>query len=129
MSIRKSQRKRTAITIWEEKEAPSTIKDPKIPKKADRTKQNDAIKPIATGPLPDTVKIDSSCLPELPNYTPPLKLQFECSNSQATGLPELQTFQKLFTQEVVEIIVDATNSYQSTRNGTSLNLCPSMEIC
>jgi Transposase IS4 len=111
MTPRKSQRKRKAVTIWEEKEAPPAAKDPKIPKKADRTKQTSALKPITTGPVPEAVRIDPSCPPELPNYDPPLKLRSKCSESQATDLSELHTFQQLFTQEVIDIIIRATNSY------------------
>jgi len=111
MSLRKSERKRKAVTIWEEKEAPSAANDPIIPRKAARTEPETALKAIATGPLPGTTKIDSTALPELPEYLPPLELHYKPSESIATGLSELHTFQQLFTQEVVDIIVNATNSY------------------
>jgi hypothetical protein len=116
MSPRKSQRKRKAVTIWEEKEAPPAAKDPKIPKKAARTEQETALKAIATVPLPNATGIDSSALPELPDYHSPLELRYKACQSTAIGLSELQTFQKLFTQEVVDKIVNATNSYaENTR--------------
>jgi hypothetical protein len=74
-------------------------------------KQISALKPITTGPLPEAIKIDPSCPPELPSYDPPLKLRSKCSESQATDLSELHTFRKLFTQEVINIIIRAINSY------------------
>jgi hypothetical protein len=95
----------------EEKEAPSAANDPKIPRKATRTEQKTALKAIATGPLPKAAKIDSTAPPELPEYLPPLELHHKPSESIATGLSELHTFQQPFTQEVVDIIVNATNSY------------------
>jgi hypothetical protein len=66
------------------------------------------LKPIATGFLPE---LDESNLPELPTYEPPLQLQFQPSESLATGLSELETFQELLTPAIVDIIVEATNSY------------------
>jgi hypothetical protein len=110
-SLRKSERKRKAISIWEEKEAPSAVNDPKIPRKAARIEQETALKAIATGPLPKATKIDSTAPLELSEYLPPLELHYKSSESIATGLSELHTFQQLFTQEVVDIIVNATDSY------------------
>ena len=97
MTSRKSQRKRKAFTIWEEKDAPSAATDPMIPRKADRTTSKTVLQPIATGPLPKAVEIDLLCLPELPEYQSPLELRSKCSESRATDLSELQTFQQLFT--------------------------------
>jgi hypothetical protein len=74
MSLHKSERKRKAVTIWEEKEAPSAANDPKIPRKAARIEQETALKAIATSPLPKATKIDSTALLELPEYLPPLEL-------------------------------------------------------
>jgi hypothetical protein len=97
MSLRKSERKRKAVTIWEEKEALSAANDPKISRKAARTEQETALKAIATGPLPEATKIDSTAPPELPEYLPPLELHYKPSESTAIGLSELHTFQQLFT--------------------------------
>jgi hypothetical protein len=89
MDLRRSQRKPKPITIWEEKDAPSAAKDPKITKKTARTEQKTALKPIAAGPLPESLE---KRLPELPLYNPPLTLCFEPSKSLAIGLSELSTF-------------------------------------
>ena len=62
------------VIRWEQKGAPSTVLDPKIPKKAARTKKNTALKPIAVSPLSEDVLLDISDLPELPTYKPPLDL-------------------------------------------------------
>jgi hypothetical protein len=51
MTPRKSQRLRKPRTICEKKEAPSAARDLKITKKAARTVEKTALKPIATGPL------------------------------------------------------------------------------
>jgi Transposase IS4 len=69
------------------------------------------LRPIATGHLPIPSEFDENHLPELPAYEPLLKLRYKPSGSSSTGLSELQTFKKLFPQAVVDIIVDATNSY------------------
>jgi Transposase IS4 len=111
MTPRKSHRVRKARTIWEQRGAPSAAKDPKITKKTARTEEKTALKPVATGPLPKTVEFDVEHLPELPTYKPPLDLEFEASESLATGLTELETFQKLLTPAIIDIIVNATNSY------------------
>jgi hypothetical protein len=108
MMSRRSQRTPRPKTIWEEKGAPSAARDPKITKKAAQTEKKTALKPIATGPLPG---LDEKCLPELPTYKPPLELHFEPSESLATGLSELHTFQRLLMPANVDIIVEATNSY------------------
>ena len=68
------QRIKLPITGWEQKGAPSAVLDPKIPKKAARTKKKTALKPIAVGPLPEDVLLDTNDLPELPTYKPPLDL-------------------------------------------------------
>jgi hypothetical protein len=44
-------------------------------------------------------------------YSPPLNLQFQPSESLATRLSELGTFQRLLTPQIVDRIVIATNSY------------------
>jgi hypothetical protein len=50
--------------------------DPKITKKTARTEQKTALKPVAIGPLPETVELDEKDLPELPTYELPLNVQF-----------------------------------------------------
>ena len=120
MTPRRSQRQRKPKTIWEEKRAPSATTDPKITKKTAQTEEKTALKPVVTGPLPETIGFDENHLPELPVYEPPLKLQFQQSKSLATGLSELETFQKLLTPAIVDRIVDATNSYAANaRKNTS----------
>ena len=79
-------------TIWEEKGAPSAASDPKITKKAARTEQKTALKPIAVRPLPETAELDEKDLPELFTYEPPFNLQFQTSKSLVTDLSELQIF-------------------------------------
>jgi hypothetical protein len=89
MTPRKSQRVRKARTVWEQKGAPSAAKDPKITKKSARTAKKTALKAVATGSLSITVDFDADHLLELPTYKLPLDLQFEASESLATGLMEL----------------------------------------
>ena len=111
MTPRKSHRVRKARTIWEQKGAPSAAKDPEITKKSARTVEKTALKPIATGPLPKAVGFDADNLPDLPTYEPPLDLEFQAAESLATGLSELEMFQKLLMPAIVDRIVDAINSY------------------
>ncbi|KAF7505048.1 hypothetical protein GJ744_001502 [Endocarpon pusillum] len=118
MTLRRSQRRPKPVTIWEEKGAPSAASDPKITKKTARTAKKTALKPIAVGPLPEAVELDEKQLPELSTYTPPLELRFEPSESLATGLSELDTFQRLLTPAVIEDIVKATNSYAENARKT-----------
>jgi hypothetical protein len=54
-------------------------------------------------------------LQSLPTICPVLELLSQRSESKATGLLELWTFQELFTQEVVDTIVNLTNSYAENR--------------
>jgi hypothetical protein len=111
MTPRKSKRVRKPITIWEEKKAPPAASDPKITIKTARNRPETALRPIATGPLPAASELDENHLPDLPTYELPLKLRYRPSESSSTGLSELQTFKKLFPQAVINIIIDATNSY------------------
>ncbi len=78
-----------------------------------------ALKPIAVDPLPE---LNHSQLPELPAYEPPLYLRSLPSESIATGSSELQTFHQLYTQEIVDIIINATNSYAENARETAENL-------
>jgi hypothetical protein len=111
MDLRRSKRTPKPKTIWEEKGAPSAASDPKITKKTARTAQETALKPIITGPLPEIIRLDENDLPELPMYKPPLNLQFQASESLATGLSELDTFQRLLTLMIVSEIIIMTNNY------------------
>jgi Transposase IS4 len=79
--------------------------------KTARNKAETALKPVAIEPLLESTKLDSNYLPELSIYTPPLELHYKPSESNATGLSELETFQKLLTPAVVDLIANATNSY------------------
>jgi Transposase IS4 len=111
MDLRRSQRSIVPRTIWEQKGAPSAAYDIKITKKTARTEQKTALKPVLVGRLPEAVGLDEKDLPELPTYSPLLNLQFQPSESLATGLSELETFQRLLTPIIIEKIVAATNSY------------------
>ena len=111
MALRRSQRKPVPKTIWEEKGAPSAASDPKITEKTDRTVKKSALKPITVGPLPEELQLDEKQLPELPTYKPPLELRYTPSESLATGLLELETFQQLLTPNSIDRIVTTTNSY------------------
>jgi hypothetical protein len=97
MAPRKSQRAPKPITVWKEKQAPPAALDPKITAQNARTKPETALEPIPTGPLPDSTKFDYGHLRELPDYSPPLILLRKPSESIATGLSILQTFQLFFT--------------------------------
>jgi hypothetical protein len=92
MSLRKSERKRKAVTIWEEKAVPHAVNNLKILRKAARTEQRTALKAIATGFLFKAIKIDSTAPPELPEYLPSFELRYKPSESIAAGLSELYTF-------------------------------------
>jgi hypothetical protein len=80
------------------------------------------LKPVATGQLPEAIGIDEKHLPELPTYKLPLELRFKPSKSLATGLSELDTFQRLLTPAIVEKIVKATNSYALNHRETDEDL-------
>jgi Transposase IS4 len=122
MILRRSKRTPVPKTIWEQKGAPSAASDPKITKKTARTEQKTALKPIAVSHLPDITEINENDLPELPTYEPPLNLQFQASQSLATGLSALETFQKLLTPAIINQIVVTTNSYaENTRNTQDLD--------
>jgi Transposase IS4 len=115
MTPRRSQRAPKPITVWEEKEAPSAALDPKITAENARTKPETALKPVPVCQLPESAKLDHGHLPELPDYHPPLNLRYKASKSIATGLSVLQAFQLFFTQQMVDIIVLATNAYAAKR--------------
>jgi hypothetical protein len=111
---RKSQRASKPATIWEEKQAPPAALDPKNNSSNARTKPETALKPIPTGPLLDSTKFDRGHLRELPDYSPPLILLRKPSESIATCLSILETFQLFVTQAMVAIIVVVTNGYAAS---------------
>lgn len=75
MELRRSQRQRKPKTIQEQKGAPSAASDLKVTRKAARTVEKTALKPIATGTFPEGCGgLKKNSLPELPDYTPPLNL-------------------------------------------------------
>lgn len=95
------------ISIWDQKGAPSASNDPIISEKAVRTAKETALEPIPTESFP----LDPKTLPKLPDYNPPLNLQFQPSETCCTALTELEVFQQLLTPQIVDIIVRNTNSY------------------
>ena len=102
---------RAPTATWKGKGTSSTASKLKITKKNARTASKTALRPITVGPLPKAVGLIENELPDLPDYESPLNLQFQASQSLATGLSELATFQRIFSQEIVDKIVFATNSY------------------
>jgi hypothetical protein len=80
MESRRSQRTKAPRTIWEQKGAPSAALDPKITKKTARTEQKTALKPVAIGPLLETVELDEKDLPELPRTNYHLTYNFKHQN-------------------------------------------------
>jgi hypothetical protein len=66
-----------------------------IPRASARTEQKTALKPITVGPRPESIELMEKDLPELPMYNPPPNLQIQPSEWLATGLSELDTFQRL----------------------------------
>jgi Transposase IS4 len=115
MPPRRSQRVPKPITIREEKEALPAASDPKITSATTRTRPETALKPVAAEPLPEASKLDSNDLPDLLHYLPPLKLQYNEGRPLASGLSPLQAFLLFFTQEMVDLIVYATNAYASRK--------------
>lgn len=122
MICRRTGRIRKARTIWEEKGALPATKDPKITKEAARTVEKTALKPVATGPLPKETGLDGNQLPELPDYNPPLDLEFQPAKSLAMDLPEFQIFQRILTMAIIDRIVIATNSYADRVRKKALEL-------
>jgi hypothetical protein len=119
MAPRQSERKRKATVAFEDRPIASTASAPKLTSKTARNNPKTALKPVAVDPLPE---LNHGQLPELPAYEPPLDLRSLPSESIAAGLSELQTFQQLYTQEIVDIIVNATNSYAENARETAENL-------
>ena len=115
MTPRKSQRNRKTTVAFEDRNAASATFAPKLTSKTARNKPETALRPVAVEPLPE---LDNGPLPELPEYIPPLELRSLPSESIATGLSELETFKQLYTQEVVDTIVNATNSYADNARET-----------
>ncbi|KAF7504084.1 hypothetical protein GJ744_002849 [Endocarpon pusillum] len=121
MDLRRSKRIPKPKTIWEAKGAPSAASDPKVTKNTARTEQRTALKPIAAGPLPKALEIEENPLPELPEYEPPLILQYQRSKSLATGLSQLDTFQRLLTPAIIDRIIESTNSYAENARNTDFD--------
>ena len=121
MDLHRSKRIPKPRTIWEAKGAPSAASDPKVTKNTARTEQQTALKPIAVGPLPETLEINENQLPELPEYEPPLNLQFQRSKSLATGLSQLDTFHRLLTSAIIDKIVKSTNNYTENVRNTNFD--------
>jgi Transposase IS4 len=115
MTTRKSQRNRKATVAFDDRNAASATSAPKLTSKTARDNPETALQPVAVEPLPE---LGYGPFPELPEYDPPLELLSLPSESIATGLCELQTFKKLYTQEVVDTIVNATNSYTENARET-----------
>jgi Transposase IS4 len=115
MTPRKSQRNRKATVAFDDRNAASATFAPKLTSKKARNKPETALQPVAVEPLPE---LGNGPLPKLPEYDPPIKLLFLPSESIATGLSELQTFKQLYTQEVIDTIVNATNSYAENARET-----------
>jgi Transposase IS4 len=118
MAPRQSERKRKATVAFEDRSTASTASAPKLTSRKARNNPKTALKPVAVEPLPE---LDHGRLPELPEYEPPLDLRSLPSESIATGLSELETFQQLYTQDVVDLIVNATNSYAENARETMEN--------
>jgi hypothetical protein len=70
-----------------------------------------ALKPIATGLLPKAIGFDANNLPNLLIYEPPFNLKFKASESLIIKLSKLETFKKLPTLIIINIIITAINSY------------------
>ena len=58
------------------KDAPSTVKDPKIIKKSTRTEKKTVLKPIVVGSFLNVIKLDEKRLPELSTNILPYELWY-----------------------------------------------------
>jgi hypothetical protein len=65
------------------------------------------LKPITTEPVPDPDLLDK----DHPTYLPQLKLDYINGRPNAKGPVELATFKNLISEDVVDRIIAATNSY------------------
>jgi hypothetical protein len=101
------QRERKKRTIWEASPSGSVRPSQITKKKARRTVKNEALKPIAAKPIIHPEVLNQN----LPTYVPPRKLHYISGRPAVRGSTELKTFQKLISDDVVDIIVAATNSY------------------
>lgn len=115
MASCQSERKTKATVAFEDKIIASTASTPKLTSRTARNNPKTALKPFAVEPLPE---LDHGHLPELPKYEPPLNIRSSPSKSMATGLSELETFQQLYSQDVVDSVVNATNSYAENARKT-----------
>jgi hypothetical protein len=94
IASRQSERKRKATVAFRDRLTAPTASAPKLTSRTARNKPQTALKPVAVKPLPE---LDHNHLPKLPKYEPPLNLRLLPSESIATGLSKLETFQQLYT--------------------------------
>lgn len=117
MSLRKSQRTRRATVAFDDRTASFPASSSILKSKRARNDPETALEAIAAEPL---LEIDNQ-LPELPDYHPLLELCSKPSESIVADLSELQTFKQLYTQEMIDIIVDAINSYAENERENAEN--------
>lgn len=77
MTLRKSQRVRKPVTLWEETRAPSPASDPKITRKTARDRPETALRPVATRHLLIPSEFDKNHLSKLSIYEPLLELYYK----------------------------------------------------
>lgn len=98
-------------TISEAGGAPPAASDPVITRETDRTTPETAFVPVATRRFPPNLRLSSGDLPLFSDYSPPLKFEERQPKSLVSHLQPLEIFQLLFTPEIVDQIVESTNSY------------------
>ena len=74
MDLRRNERTRKLRTVWEQKDAPSAVSDPKLSKKSVRTIEKTTLKPVAIRPFPLQITLQRNDLSDLSDYTSSLKL-------------------------------------------------------
>ena len=107
MDSTRPRRERKKRTIWEELPAHSVHPSQISKKKARRTVENEALKPVAAEPIPISKILDEN----LPIYHPPLKIDYKNGRLVARDPTELIIFKNLISDDVVDRIITATNSY------------------
>jgi hypothetical protein len=80
-----------------------------------RNNPKTALEPVPVKPLPE---IDHQLL-DLPDYYLLLELRSKLLELIATGLSKLQILKKLYTQEIVDIIVNIINNYAENARETT----------
>ena len=121
MDLRRSKCIPKPKTIWEAKGAPNAASDLKVTKNTARTEQQTVFKLIAAEPLLKVFEIDENQLPKLPEYEPPLILQFQRFKSLVTDLLQLDTFQRLLTSVIIDRIVKSINNYTENVRNTNFD--------